>query len=363
MKRRMAFAPLLVVALLMFAFVSGCSPQAVEEKPAPAAPPAEAPAAPESTEVSITDVVGRTVTLEKPATKVVGTHNPTMNQLVILGGGGKYIAGFGNKNMSGSLYELVYPELKDDVPQIGKGKDLNMEAVLAVGADLAVLPERFAPDVDKFEDVDVPAAVVLPNNESFDTIRESLKRVATLVGADQKADEIITMFDAKIKAVSDIAAKAPEGPKALYTGGSSPLSVANGIMLQSIMMETVGATNVAKDVPGEGDFIEVTIEEIVGWNPEVIFIPAFADYTVDDLLNDPAWSTVKAVQDKRVYSCPSALEPWDYPTPSCALGLGWMTHTLNPDLYSIDQVMQDADDYYNLVYGQTFSAEQLGLAE
>jgi hypothetical protein len=63
-------------------------------------------------EIVLVDVIGREVVLEKPATKVVGTHNPTLNAAVVLGGGEKYIAGFGNKEMSRGLYEAVMDEFK-----------------------------------------------------------------------------------------------------------------------------------------------------------------------------------------------------------------------------------------------------------
>ena len=353
MKKRAVISIVIVLSLMMLAF-AGC-----------AKTPAETPAetTPEDTSVSITDVVGNEVKLDKPATKVVGTHNPTMNQLIILGGGGKYIAGFGNKNMAGNLYAEVYPELKDGVEQIGKGKDVNFEQCVAVGADLAILPERFKDQKADFEAVGIPAAVVLPNAENYDTIKESLMRVATLIGEEKKAQEINEFFDAKIKNATDIAAKSNAKPKILFTGGSSSISVANGAMLQSTMIETAGGVNVAKDIEGSGDYIEVTMEDIVKWDPEIILIPTFADYTIDDILNDAAWGSIKAVKDKKVYSFPSELEPWDYPTPSSAMGLSWLVHTLNPDQYTMDQVVADANDYYQMVYGKTFTAEQYGLTK
>ena len=314
----------------------------------------------ESTKVVLTDLVGNEITLDKPATKLVGTHNPTMNTAVILGGGGKYIAGFGNKKMASGLYAYVFPELAE-VTQIGKGKDINFEECIAQGAELAILPERFAGQAEQFKEVGIPAAVVLPNTESYETISTSLKMVGTLVGEEERAAEIITFFESKIEEAKTITASIKESPRALYLGGSSALSVANGVMLQSVMLETVGAENVAKDVQGEGDFVEVSVEEIIGWNPEVIYVPVFAQYTVEDILNDPAWSEIDAVKEGRVYQFPSALEPWDYPTPSAAMGLTWLIQNLYPDLYTLEEVVEDANEYYELVYGQTFTAEELGL--
>ncbi|MCL2121499.1 MAG: ABC transporter substrate-binding protein [Clostridiales bacterium] len=311
--------------------------------------------------VTITDIANRSVTLPKPATKLVGTHNPTLNIAIILGGGGKYLVGFGNKNMAGNLYQYVYPELADDVPQVGMGRNVNIESCLAVGADLAILPQRFADEANVFENVGIPAAVILPNNESFETIKTSITLLGTLLGEDNRAKEINAYFDGKINAAKEIAGKADAQVKAIYLGSSSQLSVANGAMLQSLMLETAGAVNVAKDVAGSGGFIDVSVEEIIGWNPEIIYIPAYASYTVEDILSDAAWSSIQAVKDKKVFIFPSALEPWDYPTPSTSMGLMWLISNLYPELYSMDQVLDDANEYYELVYGQRFTVEQLGL--
>ena len=315
---------------------------------------------PADTSVTITDIMGRTVTLSKPATRLVGTHNPTMNIAVILGGGGKYIAGFGNKNMAGGLYGYVFPEL-GPLPQIGMRNEINFESCIQVGADLAILPQRFANLAEQFEAVGIPAAVILPNNESFETIKTSIELLGKLLGEDERAAKINAFFDSKINAARGIAQRITSQPKAIYLGGSSPLTVANGIMLQSVMIETVGAVNVAKNVPGQGDFVPVNLEEIIGWNPDVIYIPDFAQYKVEDLLNDRAWGSINAIRDKKVFVFPSILEPWDYPTPSTSMGLTWLLNNLYPELYSMDQVLADAKEYYELVYGRSFSAEQLGL--
>ncbi len=308
----------------------------------------------------IKDILGNEINLDAPATKLVGTHNPTMNIAVILGGGGKYIAGFGNKSMASGLYSYVFPEL-EQVAQIGKGKEINFEECIAQGADLAILPERFASQSEQFAEVGITAAVILPNEENYDTIATSLETLGALLGEEERATKIVQDFRDSI-AKAEKLVEGAQGPTALFLGSSTPASVANGPMLQSIMMETVGIQNMAKDVEGEGGFVEVSVEEIIGWNPEVIYIPAYAKYTVEDVMSDPAWSQISAVQNNKVYVFPStALEPWDYPTPSVAIGLNWMIQNVYPDLYTMEQVVEDANKYYDVVYGKTFTAQEMGL--
>jgi len=132
-------------------------------------------------------------------------------------------------------------------------------------------------------------------------------------------------------------------------------------MIQTSLIEAGGGVNAVSGVDGVGKFIDVSIEQIISWNPEVIWIPQYADYTIDDLLNDPAWSSISAIQNKRVFEFPSQLEPWDQPTAVLALGIDWALNNLHPDLYSSEALMENVDEFYTIVYDKTFTAEQLGI--
>ena len=312
---------------------------------------------------TIVDVMGNEITLEAPATRLVGTHNPTMNMAVILGGGGKYIAGFGNKEMADVLYSYVYPELQDEVIQIGKGKNINYETVLTTDADLAILPQRFAYMVEEFNAVGIPAIVILTSKESYDTIRNALTLVGQVTGEEDRAAEIIAYFDGIINKLNERTASVTEKPSVMFLGSSNMYSVAPGAMIQSDIMETAGAVNAVTGVDVQGSFADVSAEEIVGWNPDIIWVPNYADYTVEDVLNAPEFQSITAVQNGAVYTFPCELEPWDYPSTSACLGAAWATWILHPELYTYEELMTDINGLYELLYGHTFTAEQVGITE
>jgi len=363
----------LLLALSMALSLAACgtkeeAPAATEapvvEAPAEtAAPETEAPVEESEWPKTIVDVVGNEITLDAPATRLVGTHNPTMNMAVILGGGGKYIAGFGNKEMADVLYSYVYPELQDDVIQIGKGKNINYETVLTTDADLAILPQRFAYMVEEFNAVGIPAIVILTSKESYDTIRNALTLVGQVTGEEDRAAQIISYFDGIINKLNERTASVTEKPTVMFLGSSNMYSVAPGAMIQSDIMETAGAVNAVTGVDVQGSFADVSAEEIVGWNPDIIWVPNYADYTVEDVLNAPEFQSITAVQNGAVYTFPCNLEPWDYPSTSACLGAAWATWNLHPELYSYDELMTDINGLYELLYGQTFTAEQIGITE
>lgn len=315
----------------------------------------------QSTKITVTDVTGRVVTLDQPASKILGTHNPSLNTAIVLGGGDKYIIGFGNKQMANKLYNYVMKDF-DGIVQIGKGNNINFETVAALGKNnVAILPERFKSQIEQYEKVGVKAIVALPNAESFDTIKNSLTIVGKVLGEENRAKSINTFIDNSISQTKEIASKAKTRPSVIFLGSSSQFSVATSSMIQTDIIEMAGGVNAVKGIDVKGDFADVNIEQIIAWNPDIIWIPAYASYTVDDLLKDPKWSSIKAIKEKAVYVFPSELEPWDYPTASAVLGLRWGLYNLHPELYSLEDLVNDANQFYSLVYGKKFTAEQMGI--
>ncbi|MGI5882306.1 MAG: ABC transporter substrate-binding protein [Dethiobacteria bacterium] len=329
--------------------------------PKPVTPlPAPQPA-PATGKVTVTDVTGRLVTLDKPASKILGTHNPSLNTAIVLGGGDKYIAGFGNKKMADKLYDFVMKDY-DGIVEIGKGGNVNFETVLTLGKNnVAILPERFKDQVKQFENVGLQAVVALPNAESFDTIKKSLEIVGKVLGIEGRAKDINALIDKNISETKKVVENVKARPSVLFLGSSSSFSVATSSMIQTDIIEMAGGTNAVKGVEVQGAFADVNIEQIIAWNPEIIWVPKYATYTVESLLSDAKWGSIKAIKDKKVYVFPSELEPWDYPTASAVLGLRWGLHSLHPELYSLNSLMKNADEFYSLVYGVKFTAQQLGI--
>lgn len=378
MKKILSIALALIMLLSLLACGKTPAPAPVEE-PKAEAPTVEETAAPELSEEpseepskepasqwpkTITDLLGNEVVFDKPVEKLIGTHNPTMNLAVVLGGGGKYIAGFGNKKMADTLYSFVFPELQDDIVQIGKGKDINYETVASLGADLCILPERQKGLAGDYNNAGVPVMIVLSSSESFEAVRRSIALMGELLGEDQRASDIIAMIETIENQITSATASIAEEdkPSVMFLGSSSMYSVATDSMIQTEIMEKAGAKNAVTGLTVYGDFAEVSAEEIVGYNPEIIWIPNYASYTVDDVMNDDAFKATDAVKNGMVFVFPCELEPWDYPTATCILGLAWAAQNMHGALYSFEDMLSACDSLYGLIYGRTFTLEEMGMA-
>ncbi len=251
--RKFVLPLMLAVMLLMSACVTQTPPTQPTNPPEPTAPATEPiveePTAepteevvvePTTEPIVIVDVVGREVTLEKPATKLVGTHNPTLNAAVVLGGGGKYLVGFGNKSMGRGLYEQVI-EGFDDMLEVGRGSNINLESVIASGAELVILPERHQDLVPQFEAANIPVLVILDSTESFETIQQTLTLLGMALGESEKAEQIGSFLNRQLENAQTLLKDTTEKPSVLFLGSSSALSVAPGSMIQTSLIEAAAA--------------------------------------------------------------------------------------------------------------------------
>ena len=96
-------------------------------------------------------------------------------------------------------------------------------------------------------------------------------------------------------------------------------------------IELAGAENVVKK---EGNQLELTMEEIVKLDPDVIIIGSNnANEAVKKLKEDKVWVTLKAVKAGKVYANPMGTFPWDRYSAEEALQILWAAQKFNPEVF------------------------------
>ena len=94
----------------------------------------------------------------------------------------------------------------------------------------------------------------------------------------------------------------------------------------------------------------IAMEEVYKLNPDIILLSNFDKFVPDDLYDNKIpgqdWSTVKAVQQKRVYKVPMGIYRWDAPGVETPLMMEWLAHVLQPELFKELDVRADAKKFY-----------------
>ena len=304
--------------------------------------------------IKVKDHLDREVTFEKTPDRIVSGYYITSSMLMALGLTDK-VVGIEAKAQTRPLYGLAAPKLLE-LPNVGTAKEFNIEGALDLKPDMLVVPIRLKDVVKTLEELDIKTLGVNP--ESFEDIEEVLTMLGEVTRTQTKAKEIISYNKELLKKAKALAEDTDQKEMAtVYFGGNNSfLTTAGGKMHQSSLIEEAGAVNVAKELE-DNYWAEVSYEQILSWQPEYIVIASDASYSVVDVLEDPALSGLKAVEEKKVYRLPSNIESWDSPVPASVLGVLAISSYLHSEEYGLEMLKQDVVEYYEKFYGFTFSEE------
>lgn len=298
--------------------------------------------------IVITDQGGNTITLEKPAERIVTCFYGQTYAMIALGLTDRLIA-IEPKASSRPIYAAAAPELLE-LPTAGSQKEFNVEAAIALEPDVVLLPLKLKDSAATLEAVGITVVLCYP--ESQELLEEHLTMIATICGVPEKAEALLSYYHTKFAEVEALTATLTEEqkPSVLITSNSSYMSVAPDAMYQANLITNAGGTNAATGLEGTY-WTDVSYEQLLVMNPDVIVLPSDAKYTVDDILADAQLADITAVKNGAVYAMPNAWEAWDSPVPSAVLGTLWLMAQIHGDLYSMDDLRSDVGYFYKTFYG------------
>lgn len=354
----------LLIAAMTAAMMAGCA-AGTTNKSATAAEgttTAEGTTAAESTTateettaaaITVTDAAGRVVTLQEPAKRIVSGYYITSSMLIALGLKDK-VVGIEAKASSRPIYKLAAPGFLD-LPNVGTAKEFSLETCASLSPDLVILPMKLSEQADILAGMGIAAMVVNP--ESAKELSETIENIAKLTGAESQADKLLTYYEEK---TAELRKRAEDGkeqlkaqnktqPKVYVAGTASVLRAATGQMYQNDLIEMAGGINAASDLTDKG-WTNISYENLLVYNPDIILVIADAEYTKEEVLTDAQLKNVKAVEDGAVYEMPSSFEAWDSPVTSGILGGMYLSSIVNPEQYSFDEFKSDAAGFYKEFY-------------
>jgi iron complex transport system substrate-binding protein len=304
-------------------------------------------------ELIVIDHLGREVKLEKPAEKIVSGYYITTSMLIALGLE-ENVVGIEAKADTRPIYKLAARHFLD-LPNVGTMKEFDLEGAAALEPDLVILSIRLKDAAESLEQLGIKVLTVNP--ESMEELKETIEMISKLTNTEDRAEELIKYYDDK---TSELSAKIKDKEKknVYLAGNSSLLSTATMKMYQNSLIEMAGGENVAGDID-DTYWAEISYEQLIVYNPDVIIGIPGAVYTKDEILNDEKLQGINAVKNNKVYFMPDSFESWDSPVPSGILGTMWATSLLNEDDYPFDVFKQDVYDFYKEFYDIEINMEQI----
>lgn len=305
--------------------------------------------------LTIEDQLGNSVTLEKPAERIVSGYYISSSACIALGLENKLV-GTEEKTDKRPIYKLAAPELIGSIANVGSAKAFDLESCLGAEPDLVILPKKAKDYAKTLNEMGIAAVVVNP--ESHEALVDMIKLIANLTGSEETAGKLITSYNEVLSKVESTTANLDDSKKPVVymCNTSTYLATAPKDMYQASLVRSAGGKNAGDILEGDS-WTDVSYEQILTMNPDIIIIPTNnmangqPDFTAADVLADANLAEVTAVKNGAVYNMPAGLEAWDSPVPSGVLGMLWLLATVHPDLYTKAECADYAASFYKTFYG------------
>lgn len=256
-----------------------------------------------------------------------------------------------------------------DLPNFGMGDAVNYEAVIAANPTIAInsgkINDAMVSDCDALsESLGIP--VVAVDNE-LNNSAEAFRFMGELLGVEDHAEELAQYAEqvfTDINVLSDI----PEEKKvSVYFGnGEDSLETAPRGSQHAQILDAINAVNVADLELGDGSRVQISAEQLLAWDPDVIVVNGepkadkSGSSAAEDILSNPDYASLKAVQDQKVYGTPNAPFSWvDRPAgPNRLIGMRWFSALIYPEYIKCD-INEEIHKFFDLFYHVDLSGEQL----
>ncbi|NJK70403.1 MAG: iron-siderophore ABC transporter substrate-binding protein [Microcoleus sp. SU_5_3] len=192
-------------------------------------------------------------------------------------------------------------DLVADIPDVGNRGQPSLEKILILKPDLILGEEGQG---SSYEILSKIAPTVRLNLLTMSNFKERLRYFAQMLGKSDRAEELLAQYENRIQQLRQQLGKQIETKtiSVIYPSGSGDVFYISrpGFRVHDQVMSDIGLQRIQLDqVEHELPF---SIEVLSKYDADILFI--LTDYLATEfreVLRQPLWSTLKAVQNKQVY--------------------------------------------------------------
>lgn len=297
-----------LLVTLLFVLLTACAPQAT----------------PTATVLTFTDGLGREISLNGPAQKVISLAPSNTEILFAIGAGSQAV---GRDQLSD------YPAEAANATDIGSSFEaLNTELIVSLKPDLVLAAEINTPEqVKQLEDLGL-TVYYLKNPLTLEEMYSNLELVAQMTGHETETATLIESLKARVSAVDEKIAPISSRPGVFYeldaTDPAKPYTAGKGTFITQLI-ERAGGQNIAADIDG---YPQLSLEQVVAADPAFIILGDSAyGVTPESIASRPGWEDLSAVKNNQVFPFDDNLV--SRPGPRLVDALEELAKLLRPELF------------------------------
>jgi iron complex transport system substrate-binding protein len=310
----------------------------------------------------VTDSAGRQVEIPDRIERVVAAGPPASVLMTILAP--EKLIGWNRKPPPEELPYL--PAAVRSLPEIGRltgrGGTANIEVIMAAKPDLIMdfgsVTDTYISLADRVQSqTGIPYVLI---DGRFANTLAAVRLLGGFLGVGPHAEALARRMEEILSEVDRVAASIPpdKRPRVYLARGGRRLETGNRGSINTEIIERTGATNVVDTGVERGGLYNVSLEQVLAWNPDTIVTvePNVAAY----IRSDASWSQIDAVKRGRVYLSPRLPYGWIDAPPSLnrLMGLQYMARLLYPGRLPGD-IRAAARDFYHQFYQVDLSEAEL----
>lgn len=252
----------------------------------------------EDAAVTVTDMTGREITLDAPATRVVALTASDCEILYALGAGDTLV---------GRGEYCDYPEDVQAVASVQSGYETNVEQIIALEPQV-VLMATMAQTTEQVEALEAAGVhVIVSDAQDIAGVYTAIELIGAVTG---KNDEAAALIAGMKDSFAAIAAKAEgDGSKTVYFE-VSPLeyglwTAGKGTFMDELA-QMIGLKNAFEDVEG---WAAISEEQVLERDPDYIVTISMyygeGPTPVEEIMGREGWQELKAVKNEAVFNADS----------------------------------------------------------
>lgn len=243
--------------------------------------------------VTVRDQAGNEVMIPQPVRSVINAHGPSIYFVYGVGAEDTIVSanylGVRDDGPAATM-TAIDPGFPDKVNFNFTTRDVNVEEVALIGPDLVITNPR-SPWIDAVKELGIP--VFLFNAESPELIIDAMRSAGQIFGpnAAAQAEAWITYYEGVIAQVAEETSTLSDDERvSVLQTGTDPLQAASGDMYQSALIEAAGGVSASGNLTGFWN--DINLEQVVVWNPDMIWVPPYGGATTDAITASTEWSIV-----------------------------------------------------------------------
>lgn len=245
--------------------------------------------------LQVTDDIGKKVSLDKPAQRIVSLA-PHLTELLFAAGAGDAVVGV--------VSYSDYPPEAAQRPHVGDAQNLDVESIVTLQPDLVVAWKSGNPTPQLEQLIRFGIPVFYSEPRHLEDIATNLERLGLLAGSDEPALAAAEKLRSGTRRLVERYSRA-EPVRVFYEIWHQPLMTVGGKHLISQLIRVCGGQNVFADLAALAAAVER--EAVLMSDPEVIIASGMTEQRPPWLDQWLDWPQLYAVKHKHLYFIPPDL--------------------------------------------------------